>query len=178
MTFEFSKLFGNSFANSLKEYIHGLKKPVSSTMKEHKTTIVSAHFLDLRTACWWHEEWFFPQWKPSLWKSWHEFCSQYIATIYLIFCGRNRNCKNHSRKTMNASCDMEWGSRGNVAQFIFVFHGACILHNESFGLRTLCWWEEKAYFRAAIFWWRDNIWRNNSFLAKFVKSVLQLVFSC
>jgi hypothetical protein len=31
----------------------------------------------------------------------HQFCSQYIATIYLVFCGRNKNCKNHSRKTMN-----------------------------------------------------------------------------
>ncbi len=136
MTFEFSKLFGNSFANNLKEYINGLKKPVSSTMKEHKTTMVSAHFLDLKAACWWHEEWFLPQWRPYLWKSWHELCSQYIATIYLIFCERNKNCKNHPRKTMNASCDMGWGSKGIVAQFIFVFHGACILHNQRSGLGT------------------------------------------
>jgi ribulose 1,5-bisphosphate synthetase/thiazole synthase len=30
----------------------------------------------------------------------------YHQHIYLVFCGRNRNCKNHSRKTMNASTDM------------------------------------------------------------------------
>ncbi len=75
-----------------------------------------------------------------VWETWSYSCSAWVVTVYVqpslwvalttssfvsSIVGETEIAKTIWGQTMNA-CDMGWGNRGPVAQFIFIFHGAGI----------------------------------------------------